>query len=470
MKAWNRTERVIWSVGLFLTLSVGFFNHGIIALDDYSEGFARFIPAQAHSFKETAESAGIRLPFQSMVLLSLSKAALGLGFREPVEQLRFVLMLLGAIVFCAHTFTARNVFSGQKDRAIALLFSSCYFILPLIYSRPLIENMSGACLSLAAYAAFKFHQEARNKWVVFSVLALSAASLFRFQSGICVLALPFLIFLKNKKSAGWTFIGACLLSFVGTGLLDLFLTGGFHRSLAAYFEYNLHHASSYGTTPFYTFFLLFLGLSLPPAFFGRYRGFDWKDRYRDLLPILLFFSIFVVAHSLIPHKEERFMVPVLVQFLILLVPLASYWVFELKSRARACYFCGLNFILLVLTSFSAPQNNVIALVRYMGTHSQYSTVLDFEDSVVLVPHAFSLRPFSVSPFKAGTALPTSEGGCDKILAVREDKAAAHPELRSQLTTLTEFRPGPLEALLVRLNPRQNARRGSIYLLSPKGCT
>lgn len=470
MRSWSQRERLIWFVGLILTLVVAYFNHGIIALDDYSEGFARFIPAQNHTFKETAGSAGIRLPFQAIFLLGLSKTALGLGLSDPTSQLRFVLMLIGAFVFCAHTLSAISFFRDSRQRLIVLTLSSFYFILPLIYTRPLIENLSGAFISLGAFGAFRFYHAGKNRWIAFSVLAISVASLFRFQTGVCIFALPLLFFTQKNKSAWMVFLASGLLAFLGTGLLDLFLTRGFHRSLRAYVDYNIHHASSYGTTPFYTFLLLFLGLSIPPTFIARYQGFDWRERYSKLLPIVFFFTVFVVAHSLIPHKEERFMVPVLVLFLVLLTPLAHYWIFEKKSRWRVIYFCGLNFTLLPLACFSTPQNNVISLVRYVGDHPHITKVIDYEDSIVLVPRAFSLRAFDVSKVAGDLSEVFKLVGCNAPLAVRQDKLDSGFDLGVRANLLAQFQPGPLEALLVRLNPRQNSRRGTIFLFSPKGCT
>ncbi|NBX77574.1 MAG: hypothetical protein EBQ92_13565, partial [Proteobacteria bacterium] len=157
----TRTNRIhlIWGLGLLLTLSVGYFNQGIIALDDYSEGFARFIPAQNLSFQENADTSGIRLPFQSLFLLALSKLGLSLGLLQPLSQLRFVLMILGALVFFAHTYCAPRFFKTDREKTIALVLSSFYFILPLIYSRPLIENMSGAFVTLGAFFSYRFFEE-----------------------------------------------------------------------------------------------------------------------------------------------------------------------------------------------------------------------------------------------------------------------------------------------------------------------
>jgi len=463
-------NRILWVMGFLLTLSVGYLNQGVIALDDYSEGFARFIPAQNLTFQENAVTSGIRLPFQSLFLLALSKLGLSLGLIQPISQLRFVLVILGALVFCAHTFCAPRFFKDNREKTLALVLSSFYFILPLIYSRPLIENMSGAFVTLGAFFAYRFIEEGQNRWVAFSVLSISLASLFRFQSGVCVLALP-LLFLWMKNHRAWfVFFASCALCFALTGLMDWALTGGFHRSLIAYMDYNLHHASSYGTTPFYTFGLLFVGLSIPPAFLGKYQEFHWREKYRSLMPVLFFFLVFFVTHSLIPHKEERFMVPVLVLFLILLVPLAHYWIFEQRSRWRVVYFCVINFTLLLLASFSVPQNNVISLVRYFNDHSEIDAVYSLEDSVVLEPKAFSLRPFKVVPFTQDPSRFNSENGCRSVLAVRADKFKANPVFEKDFPVLGVFRPGPLEALLVRLNPRQNIRRGSIFLLGPQGCS
>lgn len=469
MKTWSSTEKLLWILGLLLTVSVGFFNHGIIALDDYSEGFARFVPAQNHTFQETIEGAGIRLPFQSLFLLALGKAGLGLGFHEPIEQLRFVLMLIGAFIFCFHTLTARQYFSTARDRIIVLILTSFYFILPLIYSRPLIENLSGGFLSLGAYAAFKFDTENKKRWVFFSVMAISLAALFRFQTGICIAALPILFLIKRDRSAWGVFVFSCLAGFLATGILDSVLTGGFHRSLISYVDYNIHHASSYGTTPFYSFLLLFLALSLPPSFIGGYRDFPWKKEYRNLLPVFLFFLVFVASHSAIPHKEERFVIPVVVLFLILLTPLAAYWVFDRKSKWRVIYFCLLNFSLLPLASFSTPQSNVISLVRFINDHPEIKDIYDYEGSVVLVPYAFSLRPFKVVPFNGELSFFSTRHDCETPVAIRKDKLDVNPGLRAQLKMIAEFPPGPLENILIRLNPRQNYRRGTIFLFSPKDC-
>jgi len=463
-----KKEQGIWIAGFIWVLAVGFFNQGIIALDDYSEGFARFIPAQNLTFQQNLDTTGIRLPFQSIFLLALSKLALFLGLASPTHQARFVLMVLGAIVFTIQTFCAVRFFEDRNKKLLALLLSSFYFLLPLLYTRPLIENMSGAFVTLAAFFLFSFHKTSKARWIWASVMSLSLASLFRFQTGVCLLALGIGVSLWGNRRTWWTLGASSFFAFLITGLLDLFLTGGFHRSLRTYFEYNLHHASSYGTTPFYTFFLLFIALSLPPAFLGRYQHFDWKNQYRTLLAPLLFWGVFLLAHSIIPHKEERFIIPVLPLFLVCLVPLAHYWIADRKDRWRVIYFLTLNLLLLPFASFSTPQTNVIALVRYLDDNPKIKTIVNYKNAVVLFPKAFASREFKVMPFPVAfdPFSISTDFGCDSVKVVTE---AIYQAEFSAKKPLAIFSPGPLEALLVKLNPRQNARRGRLVLLEEKFC-
>lgn len=458
-------RKIVWWLGLGLTLLVSFFNQGIIALDDYYEIIAHIIPAQTSSFSLAITEAGFRSPFPSVVLLALTKFALFLGLESPISQLRFVMLCLGGGIYALMCFCASGFFSTTQEKLISSFLVSFYFVLPLLYGRPLIENLSGAFLVLGAFFAFKLCQTEKPHWLFFSILSISIASLFRFQTGVCILALPLLLLLRKQHKVWDVFFLSLLFCFFLTGTIDWLLTGGFHRSVIAYTSYNISHSSSYGTTPFYTFFLLFFGLSIPPTFLGSYKGFSWKKQFEPLLPVALFFFVFVIAHSFVPHKEERFMIPVLVLFLILLTPIACFWAFEKKSKWRVGYFCALNFLLLFLTSTSAPQNNVISLVRYLDEHPTIKTVVNSGDSVVLFPKAFTLREdieirtfdfFSVS-FR--------NLGCSTAIAIREGLYEGFGNLK----VLAQFSPGPLEALLVKLNPRQNARRGTILLLGDETC-
>jgi Alg9-like mannosyltransferase family len=208
---------------------------------------------------------------------------------------------------------------------------------------------------------------------------------------------------------------------------------------------------------------------LPPTFLSRYRGFDVRAAYRDLVPTVLFFVIFVLAHSVVPHKEERFMVPVLPLFLILLTPPATFLLRRSGSYWRVAYFLTINFVLLVLASFNVPQNNIVGMARYLHHHPEIHRVVGVEDTLVLFPTAFILHPVDEGKvdLKNFAAFPVPD--CHTLVAIRADMARGSSEDLSRYQKIAEFHPGFLERLIVKWNPKNNARRSAIELWESKAC-
>lgn len=466
--------RVLFVLGLLMYLVTAAFNIGFIAVDDYESGIAPVIPAQRQVVADIIKGSDFRSPIPSLTLLGISRLAYRLGIENPTIQFRVVLVVLALIAFLFHATFAMGHFRvahpGQRIyEGLALFFIGFYFLCPLFLTRPLIEAMSAPFLTASSYYACAYFAAPRRGPLLAAVFFLALASVFRFQAGICALALGLTILAARRPRdlIPFSLFGALL--FVGTGLMDLAMKGGFHISLLSYIRYNLAYSSSFGTPPAYTFLLLFLGLSVPPAFFSRYRHFAWVREYRPLLPAVFFFAVFVGGHSLIPHKEERFMVPILPIFLILLVPLAKYLITGGGGRWRVAYFLSLNFILLILTSFNIPQNNVVELGRYVEGHAWIKKVIGVEDTLVLFPGAFILRPVQEQKVGLGELNRVDASFCDSVVAIRLDweQRIGHPP--DGLVKIANFQPGFLEALVVKLNPKQNGRRGSIALFAPAEC-
>jgi hypothetical protein len=86
---------------------------------------------------------------------------------------------------------------------------------------------------------------------------------------------------------------------------------------------------------------------------------------------------------------------------------------------------------------------------------------------ILVPTAFVSRPVVLRESKE-----VDEGAlaCDGVVMVLAlTKTGAEVAADPRFTRVGEFQPGPLERLIVAINPRHNARRGPIAVLRPSGC-
>jgi Alg9-like mannosyltransferase family len=460
----------LWGLGLLFYLATALSNIGIVAIDDYACMISKIIPAQSHTVHQVIAERDIRSPFAPLVLLGLTKTALNLGIDSPANQLRFVLVLLGIFSFVTFSFTGSSFFEGEKGKREWLLFlCGFYFLCPLFLTRPLIESLSAPFLLLSCGSASAYWKNERRKDLVLALIYVAIAAMFRFQSGICYLALLMMVLSKKKVGDILFLLLISGLVFLASGGLDYWITGGFHGSLLTYVNYNLHYSSSFGVTPFYTFILLFLGLSLPPTLLASNRNFDWRLEYRSLIPVIFYFAVFLIIHSAVPHKEERFIIPILPLFLILLVP----WIHSLAvlnpKGWRIRGFVVINLILLPVASFSIPQNNSIGLVQFLSAQSGIKNLISVEDTLVLYPKEYTNQAPGLIRITLKEASQLTELDCKSVMAVRFDYADQLKNLTKYHVQLKKFQPGPLEQLGVVLNPSKNKRRGAILLYANPNC-
>ena len=475
----GRTDRLPLLVtglfGLAIYVITAAYNIGFVAVDDYYSGVAPVVPAQNASVRAVIDGSTFRSPIPTLGLLSLSHFALRLGITDPIFQFRFVLVCLALFTFGMNLLFGRKTLGllGQSDTLIKQTVYSFligfYFLCPLFLTRTSVESLSAPFLMAAAYFAGKYFVSVSRPALLLSLGMLTLASVLRFQAGICFLALPVCVLVKRRPRDLVPLVIAGTAAFLLAGWVDYLMKGSFHASLLAYIRFNLSYSSTFGITPFYTFALLFLGLSIPPVFFSRYRGFQWRDEYLALFPALLFFVIFVAVHSVVPHKEERFMLPMVPIFLLLLTPLANYLWKKNPWSWRVFYFAALNFPLLILTSFNISEGSMVGAVEYIHDHSEISSVLGVNEVFYLFPSAFILRPvkYQVTGLSELKRQPVVD--CHEVVAVRSADIEQANWFRSSYTQIAESRPGLLEALVIRLNPKRNGRRGSVSLWKGASC-
>ena len=456
--------------GLVLFVLTATMNLGIIAIDDYAFVVAQIIPAQSNTSEAILKNTGVWHPILPYILHLISEQALEFGITEPYRQLQVVLLFFGITTFVIQVYTLPRFFSNVRQQNISRLLLSFYFIAPLILTRLMIETAAAPLLLISTYFAHRYFHEGKFSQLWLSILTLSVSALVRYQTGVCILALVFLVATKRNLWHWFHFFGAGVSGFLLAGSIDWALTGQFHGSLEGYLNYNLiHSAANHGEQPFYTFLLLFVALTIPPSLISRYAGFEFKKAYSPLCAPLSFFLMFVLAHTLTPHKEERFMIPVLPLFFICLTPLIHYFTLTKKQAWRFWFVVPVNLILLFLTSFSTPQSNILGLVRYLDHTPYIKRVYSVLDTLVIFPSAFSSRSIEHVEMKLFDRESIQSISCSEVVAVRETYKRDSGVDFSHLTRLASFKPGPLESILVRLNPVRNARRGTIDIFGRKGC-
>ena len=472
----GRSYRVLLGLGAALYAVTALTNQGIVAIDDYAFITRRFLPAQAHTVTSIVSAAGFRSPLPLVAHYGLARLALWLGLDHPLDQLRFNLFALGLLGFGLMALAGHTLFAGYEEplrrrhRTVFALLLGFYFLAPVAFTRPMVESLAAPWVLASAAAGAVYFREGRPAWLALSVVSVAIAAMMRPQAGVVFLALPVLIALRRRWVDVAVLGATAAVCFVATGLVDLALVGGFHQSLRTYARFNVANSSSFGVGPWYMFVLLLAGLSLPPVFLARYRGLDWRARYRPLLPVLIMFGVFLVAHSVVPHKEERFVIPALPLFLVLLTPLAVRLLDAAGQRWRVALFAVVNGVALVLLVSSPIQRTVLGVAEWLDHHAGIKNVV-LAQNEVLMPWAFIAHPVARRVGLNESDL-TGEVPADcsmVVVSLAMSKATERVEASGRYRPVARFSPGPLEAAVVWLNPRHNARRGPIVVFSPVDC-
>ena len=189
----------------------------------------------------------------------------------------------------------------------------------------------------------------------------SLAFYFRFQTGFFLAGFGIWMLLKQKNIHHYIYLS---IGFIAGVLLNTCLDYGFYGQWVItpyeYFYTNIidERATSFGTSSFLRYLgLLIAVVSVPPLsvflFFYAVKSFIKKYNHLIFLTVMLF----IIGHSLVGHKEERFMFPVLC-----IIPIMIGWglpgLIELYSNSKKAirfilkflfiFSIGLNFLLLVL--------------------------------------------------------------------------------------------------------------------------
>jgi len=477
-----RSLLLILLASMLLRLATAYFNTGYMAVDDnallkYSVPAQLFQRIEKEADVTLAGKTEIRSSVPEIFVNLIAKTALATGLEDPINQVRAIYAVLG-IFSLFGVFIAYRIFmviGDERKAVIAASLMGMHFAMPFLSTRALIESMAIPFFLLSLFYLIRYHiaEGIGRKWDLSGATGwLTAASMIRFQSGIVLPAIFIIPFIHKKKKDLLFVLFAGLIYFVISGLFDLFLGKGFHGSLIAYLRYNLLYSSNYGVSPVLTYAISIFFLGFIPFLIARYGSMNWREEYRPLLPAILYFSLFIVVHSIIPHKEERFLATILPVLFILITPMIHYFLPIRSTPFRWSGAIALNGILLYFTVFYPAEANNVNFIRFYNDHPTLTRLISFEDSMTDLPMNYTSRT-ELKGFRYATRFQTPvplNPDCSEALIVRENllpvaSAYVHFEKYHELIFLTS----PLESLLLRLNPSGNVKRSPIHMFVPSRC-
>ncbi|MEZ4938545.1 MAG: hypothetical protein R2799_13225 [Crocinitomicaceae bacterium] len=221
--------------------------------------------------------------------------------------LRFLTMILSLAVLLKFANSQRKRFEYIDTYLYYFLSLGLWFILFFSF-RFSSETWSG----LLCLLAITFYFEKRSFWWIGILFGLSF--LFRFQTAF--LSFGFLLNLLIFKEINIKQILQLIISFALIFSLGVLLDSWFYGELTItawnYFEFNIltDGATNFGHLPWY-YYVLFL-FKKPFVVLGVLLlitlALNLRYKYKDPLVWGVFFFLFF--HSIVPHKESRFLIPV----------------------------------------------------------------------------------------------------------------------------------------------------------------
>jgi phosphatidylinositol glycan class B len=240
-------------------------------------------------------------------------------------------------------------------KSLALVL--CVWFVPLLLVRTNSESLSTSLFFIGYY----FYEKKRRP---FSMLFLSLSFLVRYQMALVICPL-ILMDLFKRKICPFTLIKmtACFLFMISIGaLVDYWGYGSWSLTPYNYFFQNLveDKASNFGTSPFYYYFTKPLLKGIPPiSLFVGYFGLIglWRRRTASLSWAIV---CFVIVHSLIPHKEVRFLNFTYILFAVYAA--IEFLTYRYSMKKLLVTFLVLNLLVMAKTS-TFPAHSRISLYK-----------------------------------------------------------------------------------------------------------
>lgn len=342
-----------------------------------------------HSTNELAweYKAGLRQAIQPTMAYGIIKTFTVFHIDNPYVQTFLIRLLTGlfAIFVINKLINAFYPSVNRKNHTVFIILSFFLWFLPMLNIRFTSETMSGLTLLLALAYAEDNHICVKRKYLLIGIL-LGFSFIFRFQSAFASLGLiAWLMFIRKEhiSKIGSLLLGGFMVLCLGV-LLDSWFYNKFTFTIYNYFYTSFldNNTDAFGTSPWYYYFTSIIHYSIIPiGILILFSLIILAIRKPKHILIWMLFP-FILFHTLIPHKEERFLFPMINLIPIVLI-LAYQEFIEIAFVRRLknvksirigfvifIVFCaGLNIIGLFVMTFKPAGIGRTAITKYI--HDTY---------------------------------------------------------------------------------------------------
>jgi phosphatidylinositol glycan class B len=288
--------------------------------------------------------AHVRSSIQPLIVLVLLKAIASFGIEDPHAQMIIIRMLTALLAIYSITFFVKSSIwlISDKMKPFFLLLSYFLWFIPFISVRFSSETVSALFFLLGLGLVIKREKEQKRFYMIGILLGISF--LLRYQTAAMSTGLVlWLLFIEKTGVKSILKLIGCLAGVIAVGLiLDAIFYGVFEVTFWNYFRVNLMDgvASSFGVSPWYKIFQYLVIDTIWPI--GLFMSFSLLllIRYKPTNVFIWCIAPFVILHSVIPHKELRFMFPLAYLMPIIAVQAAEIFYTHIMDRKNSYLIKG----------------------------------------------------------------------------------------------------------------------------------
>ncbi len=477
-------------VALVLRLFAVAFSKGYMASDDHFETVQVAWQGVQHGLLDQnghlrwnylAPTEINRSPLYNVALYYTMKAMTKLGCND-LDCVMYVVRLKHAIVsLIAVLFGMLYVRRATGDRKYILLIGlilGAHFLMPYLSVRTLIEKVAEGALVPSVYLAYIGVKDKKTKWLVLSGLLGGLAWMIRFNTGVCLAFMaPAIWYAAKNIRPALAFCAGVVVMIVISGFLDLAYYGRFANSTMNLIHSALEMQKTGGPLPqpFWMYISLIFGIFIPPFSLFFILSFFRRELVREHIILLAAVASFVISHSLIRQKEERYMITVF--SLITIMGTIGLWTW-LKTAATdtwkyrlfkvsAWIAVVLNVILLPIFTFNYAHKGMVEPFVYLSHRNDIAAILvDRTERLRLLPVSYvgiKLPPIKTldnwDVMSDSTALDSLGRGVNYVIVYSDNFADQHREsletFLGPLEPVFHSTPSTVDRLLHFMNPRHN---------------
>lgn len=467
-------------VGAIARICSAIFVYGPQALDDYKHGVW---PAYQFFAGIPLDIPDYRSHLLVWFLSFFVEIASMFGATSALAQVRAMYLGLGftSLLGIYGTYLYVRSFQQKTFAALAVYMAALFPLMPFVGTRAFGEAVAMSLVAFGIGAMEGNRREGKNSsvsWLV-GFMALALATSFRYHAGLIFLTYGLILLIKKEWRAVIAGFVAGIATLAGQALIDILSGKEAFATLLIYLGENEGGGAKYGVSPWYNPWLFVLGITLAPFSFVFYRSL--KNLWREHWPVIVPFLVFVAAHSLVAHKEERFLYPILGLEIWLIAYLwgenaANEW----ARKIYAPVFLFITALALPIVCFLNTQEGEIEPPAFV--QSRYGEVVYLDHQSLFGKSRFQfyfLRP--PSELKEIPREELNAHSIDDALASNSKFKAAvlltsEPEARAQIYALEGIKTGEgqcgqvreagslIDKLLYSMNPKHNQRRRPTWYL------